>query len=214
MVKLLLFDMQGTVIENGIYPSPIKQVKFLLGIRQGFHDYVPEFEKVFMIKNFDTLTQAFHAVAEHFNVSVPEFQMEKLVGVWNKNKLLSKPFPESFEVLKDLKNDYKLALLANLDSFSKDIVQKYSLGDYFDNIYLSCDTGMLKSDTGLFDKIVSDTGIAREDMLMIGDSVESDMKSAENAGILSVLLDRRNRMVYEPKIASLTELKRHLAKLD
>jgi hypothetical protein len=27
MVKILLFDMWGTIIENGVFPSPVRQIK-------------------------------------------------------------------------------------------------------------------------------------------------------------------------------------------
>ena len=41
---------------------------------------------------------------------------------------------------------------------------------------------------------------------MIGDCLLSDMESAKTAGIKGVLVDRRERREYNPKIKNLTEL--------
>jgi len=210
MVKLIIFDLQGTLVENGIYPSPVKQLRFIFNIRQSFHDYITVFEKVFMTKKYDSLSQGFHVVAEQFHVSPPDFVIEKLVGIWNKNKLLSKPFPETIEVLTELKKEYKLVLIANIDCFSKDVLEKYALNEYFDEIFLSCDVGMLKTDKGYFEMILKKMGVDKEDAIVVGDSTESDIKSSQAAGINAVLVDRNNRMMYENKIANLKELKKHL----
>ena len=43
-----------------------------------------------MTKPYDNLSQAFLAVADFFKLRAPDFVIEKLVGIWNKNKLLSK----------------------------------------------------------------------------------------------------------------------------
>jgi HAD superfamily hydrolase (TIGR01493 family) len=210
MVKAIIFDLQGTLVENGVYPSPVKQVRYILGIMQSFHEYVPEFEKVFMTKCYDSLSEGFKEVAAHFDLEPPEYVIEKLVGVWNKNKLLSKVFPETIDVLTELKKDHKLILVANIDCFSKDIIEKYSLGQYFDHIFLSCDTGFLKTDPRLFEMVLEKSGLDKKDALMVGDSMESDIKSAEEAGITAVLVDRNNRMAYGRRISNLIGIKDYL----
>jgi len=212
-MKAIIFDLQGTLVENGVYPSPVKQVRFILGIKQSFHDYVPEFETIFMTKKYDNLTLAFRAVSEQFNINPPDYVIEKLVGIWNKNKLLSRLFPETIEVLKDLKKKYKLVLVANIDCFSKDIIEKFSLENYFDRIYLSCDTGMLKTDPKFFITILNDMKLEKEDVLMVGDSTESDIKSASSVGINAMLVDRNNRMDYDNKVSGLIGVKDYLDNL-
>ncbi len=34
MVKLIIFDFWGTLVENGIFPSPVRQVKYILRIEE------------------------------------------------------------------------------------------------------------------------------------------------------------------------------------
>ena len=47
MVKLIIFDFWGTLVSQGIY-SPVKQVKFILGIEEDFSSYITQFEESFM----------------------------------------------------------------------------------------------------------------------------------------------------------------------
>jgi FMN phosphatase YigB (HAD superfamily) len=214
MVKAILFDLQGTLLENGIYPSPVKQARYILGIRQGFHEYVPLFERAFMTQKFENLTEGFKSVCESFQVYPPDFVLEKLVGVWNKNKLLSKLFPETLEVLKDLKKKYKLVLIANIDCFTKEVIDKYALAQYFDEIFLSCDTGMLKTDKDFFDVVLKKLDMDKEDVLVVGDSIESDIRSADTYGVPCILIDRNNRMEFDNKISTLLGVRDYAESLE
>jgi len=47
-------------------------------------------------------------------------------------------------------------------------------------------------------------GVDVTDMVMIGDSLESDMKPAEEAGAKAVLVDRRDRREHDPKVLTLS----------
>src|SRR4030067_2345339 len=118
MVKAIFFDFWGTLIENGIHPSPARQVKYFLRLDIPFSDFIVKFEDVFMTKKFDDLNQAFHEVSEAFDKRVPDFVYEKLVGMWNKFSILSKPFPETIAVLEKLKKKHKLVVLSNSDHAS------------------------------------------------------------------------------------------------
>lgn len=205
-MKAIIFDLQGTLIENGVFPSPIKQVKFILGIKKEFHDYVPLFESTFMTSPHTTLSEGFKAVAEAFNVKISPVVSERLIGMWNKNKLLSKPFPETISALERLKGKYILVLVANIDCFGKDIITKFNLQNYFNHIYLSCDVGLIKTNLEFFKNILKDLSLDPKEVLMIGDSIASDMIPASKVGMKTILIDRMNRQNYPDKINSLDEI--------
>lgn len=209
-MKAIIFDLQGTLIENGIFPSPTKQVRFILGIRKDFHEYVPLFETTLMTTPHTSLADGFKSVAESFDVKITSELTERLIGMWNKNKLLSRPFQETLAVLDELKKDYILVLAANIDCFTKDMITKFNLQEYFNHVYLSCDVGMLKTNPEFFKNIIKDLEINPEDVVMIGDSIDSDMIPASKAGLRTVLLDRMNRQDYPQKIHSLSDLKEAL----
>lgn len=212
MVKAIFFDTWGTLVDAGVYPSPIKQVKHILRIRESFPEYVVKFEEVFMKNQYLTLKEAFMAVAKAFNVKPGNDQIEKLIGLWNKKKLLAEPYPETIEVLKKLKKKYKLVLLSNTDSFSLEpVLEKYQLGELFDEVLLSYKEGFLKTEKVLFEKALKKIKIRPSDAIMVGDSIASDMKGAEKVGIKGVLIDRRNRdLDYPAKIKDLKELENYL----
>ena len=214
MVKTILFDFWGTLVENGVYPSPLKQAKFILWIEGPYSYFVQMFEKQFMTKKYDDLTQAFKEVCDQLGLKYNDEQIEKLVGMWNKNRLLAKIFPETEEVLKSLKSKgYKLVLISNTDSSSIDgLIDKYNLRQYFDAVVLSYEYGLLKNDPGMFDLALDKVGGSKEDALMVGDSFESDVKGAQKAGVKALLLDRHDRMDFSPKIHTLLDIEEFLNK--
>jgi HAD superfamily hydrolase (TIGR01493 family) len=210
MVKAIIFDLQGTLVENGVYPSPLRQVKNILRIDAPFSDFVMRFEKILMIEKYPSLKEAFIIVCEEFHMQPKDYLLEKMVGLWNKNKLLSQLYPDTLEVLAELKSEYKLVLVSNVDCFSKDVIDRFQLEKYFDLILLSCDTGLLKNDRKFFSMVLDKLHLNAEDVLMVGDSLESDLDTAKASGIRGVLIDRHNKREYSPKIITLTELKQHL----
>ena len=210
MVKAIIFDFQGTLIENGVYPSPLRQVKNILRIDAPFSDFVMRFERVMVLEQHVSLTDAFIKVCDEFHVRPRDFILEKLIGLWNKNKLLSKLYPDTAPVLADLKQEYKLVLVANIDCFNKDLVDRFKVREYFDIIQLSCDVGMLKSDEGFYDGILKELGLDAEEVLMVGDSLESDIAASKNVGMSSVLVDRHDKREYDQKIVLLADLRKYL----
>ena len=208
MAKTIIFDFWGTLVEQGVY-SPIKQVKRLLGLYEmDYSEFVVTFERAMMTEKFDSLHDAFVRVCEAFDIKHDEELIEELIGVWNKNWLLAKPYDETIEILKRLKEQYHLVLVANTDNFSVNgVLEKFKLKDLFQYIFLSCEFGMLKIDDGFYGKILKKINEDVNECLVVGDSVYSDIKPAEDAGIDTILVDRHGKRDYPKKIANLKELK-------
>lgn len=207
-IKGIMFDFWGTIVENGIFPSPVRQAQRILRINRPFPEYIERFEQAFMTKNVETLTEAFHNVTKEFETNPPEFVYEKLVGMWNKNTFLCKPFPETIEVLKDLKKDYKLILISNTDNLSvPQLLDKFDLRKYFDEIILSCETGLLKTNKDIFELALKKTKLKNTNTVMIGDSIPTDIEGAKKAGIRGILVDRRDTREFDDKMATLSEIK-------
>jgi len=209
MVKAIIFDLWGTLIENGVYPSPSRQVKYMLRVNYAFPDFIAAFESSFMKTKHESLQVAFEQVVKDFNVRLPSFVYDKLIGMWNKNAILSKSYPEIEEVMKKLREEgYKLFLLANIDPFSwQQVKEKFNLEHMFDKIYLSFETGHLKVEKEAFEEILVENKLKPKDVIMIGDSIDSDVKAAEAVGIRGILVDRREGRVFEGvKIKTLEDL--------
>ena len=212
MTKLIIFDVWGTLIETGVRPSPSKQVKYFLRDRSDFSEFVLKFEDIFLTKEYESLQDGFEEVVKEFNLRIPDFVYDKLIGMWNKNAILAKEYEDTFEVLKDLKKEgYKLALLANIDKFSwEQLKQKFDLDRYFDKVYLSFETGKLKHSEGSYQEILDGFKVKAKDAVMIGDGIESDMQSSQKVDIRGILVDRRDTREFEDKITNLKEIKEKL----
>ena len=87
------------------------------------------------------------------------------------------------------------------------MLEKYGLNQYFDIVVLSYESGLLKSDPKMFELALKKLKVKKSEAVMVGDSIESDIRGAQAAGIRAILIDRRGVREYEDKISSLKELK-------
>ena len=210
MVKAILFDFWGTLAEQGVR-SPIKQLKNALQIRLPFSEYVVRMEKAMMTEAFPTLKNAFVAVFKEFSVPLQEDILDQLIGMWNKNWMLAQPYSEVEIVLKKLQQNYSLILISNSDNFSVEkVLEKYSLSQYFDKIYLSYQVHLIKTDKNFLKLVLDEMNLTPEECVLVGDSIQSDITAAKRLGIKAVLIDRRETREFDPKIRTLNELEEHL----
>ncbi|MBI5066412.1 HAD family hydrolase [Candidatus Woesearchaeota archaeon] len=211
MIKAVIFDFWGTLVENGTY-SPLRQTYEMFRIRVPFGNFVTSFEQLVMTKSYKDKTEAFTKALELFQRTPRDNQMDLLIGIWNKNVLLAKLYPETIEVLEELKKKkIKLAVVSNMPSFAgKEILEKFGLEKYFNVIMLSYEEGILKNSPEFFNKTLEKLKVKKEEALMVGDSVPTDIKGAEAAGIKAVLVDRADTREFENKIIDLKQVEEYL----
>jgi HAD superfamily hydrolase (TIGR01549 family) len=206
MVKVILFDFWGTIVENGVW-SPTKQIKKILRINTPFSEYVVRMEKAMMTRKFESLKDAFGAVGKEFSIQITQEQMEELIGMWNKNWMLAKPYQDLQIFLSELGKDFSLVLISNSDNFSVGrVIEKFELHKIIPKRYLSCDVGFIKSQKDFLEYVMSDLGVEPEECVLVGDSIYSDMQAAQNCQIKSILIDRRSSRDYPLRIRNLSEL--------
>lgn len=210
MAKAIIFDFWGTIVDNGTY-SPLRQSYGILRPRMDFSQFVQKFEQALMTQTFDEQAKGFTAVCEALEVPPKPFIIDKLIGLWNKNRMMAKVYPETASVLQALKDKkYKLCLLSNTDSLITQVIERFDLAKYFDEKFLSYETGMLKTDEELPAKIIRTLKVKKEDLVIVGDSIETDIEFAEKTGIKGILVDRKGTREYKNKIKDLTELEKNL----
>lgn len=206
MVKGVLFDFWGTLVENGTY-SPLKQSFAILRLRMPFGQFAEQFEKALMTKKYEDQAAAFTEVCKAFNINPYPVVIEKLIGVWNKNRLLAQLYPETIDTLKALKaKKIKVILVSNAPTNSvESVMERFSMQDLFDGIFISSEEGKLKTE-GLFEAALKKHKLKKTDAIAVGDSIETDIKGAEAAGIKAYLIDRKGKREFANKIQSLTEI--------
>ncbi len=206
MVKAIIFDFWGTLVENGVW-SPIKQVKNILNITIPFPEYVIRMEKAMMLEHFSSLQDAFVNVCKEFNIQPEEEMLDRLVGMWNKNWMLARPYDDTKVTLEELHRKYKIILVSNTDCFSiSKVMEKFELNRLFDGIFLSCDLHMIKTDKNFLREVADRINIDINDCTLVGDSMQSDIIAAKKVDMEAILVDHNNSRDYPKKIKNLKEL--------
>ncbi len=93
-------------------------------------------------------------------------------------------FPHAHETLQYLSSKYPLYLISNgFKESTETKVAGAGLAKYFKHIIISEIVGVNKPDKAIFQYAVGLAGAAKEDCLMIGDSLEADVMGAINFGM-------------------------------
>ena len=103
----------------------------------------------------------------------------------------------------------RMALLSNaLGHGVEEIVAHFALDEYMAAAVSSVETGAVKPAPRMFSTLFGLLGVSPADAVMVGDSVEDDVKGAVACGCPAILLDRsgRRRDLTVPRIQSLAEL--------
>jgi len=104
-------------------------------------------------------------------------------------------YEETFSILNKLKGEYQLLLLTNgspeLQKTKLEITPE--LVPYFDQILISGDFGRGKPDPAIFEHALSLMSLAKEEVIMVGDNLMTDILGANRAGIRTVWINRHNK---------------------
>ena len=119
-------------------------------------------------------------------------------------------FPFAHETLNYLDNKYTLHIVSNGFKESTEMkIGNTGLARYFNNIFISEVIGFNKPDKALFDHILSVSKAVIPESLMIGDSIEADIRGAQNMGMKAIYFNPENKAKPEDvtqDIACLSEL--------
>ena len=103
----------------------------------------------------------------------------------------------------------KQAILTNGPSDGqRDKIKALVLEKYIQNIYISEEIGLSKPNRDAFEYVVKQLHEEPYTVVMVGDSLEEDIKGAEKAGIKAILIDRKNKYIdyTGERIVTLMEL--------
>lgn len=121
-------------------------------------------------------------------------------------------FDDTIEVISNLKDNYKIAIITNGDSIQqRNKIKKVELDKYFDNIFISTEVGFAKPHKEIFDYACEKIGEVPENCIMVGDLYKSDIQGSINSGIQGIWLNRSNDdKEYEFQIKELSEIFKYL----
>lgn len=125
------------------------------------------------------------------NVAVSDIRhiATDILNVWNRYVFQD---PNCMPVLETLRQQHIiLGLISNFDHppHVRALVRNSGLDTFLATVVVSGDTGVKKPDSMIFDLALMETGLRGEDTIYVGDA-EEDVVGANNAGMVSVLIDR------------------------
>ncbi|MBS4209871.1 HAD family hydrolase [Bacillus sp. FJAT-50079] len=144
---------------------------------------------------------------QKLGVDDPEFGFELAERFPQERRKLPFVYEESFQVLDQLKEKYRLLLLTNgspdLQNTKLEITPE--IAPYFEQIVISGGFGKGKPDPTIFEHALSLMSLEKDEVLMVGDNLMTDILGANRVGIKSVWINRhqneRNEVIptYEIK---------------
>jgi putative hydrolase of the HAD superfamily len=117
-------------------------------------------------------------------------------------------FPQTHETLTYLQNKYHLHLISNGFKESTEYkVKNTNLTPYFKNVIISEVVGVNKPDKAIFEYATNKAGTTADESIMIGDSIEADIRGAIGFGMDAIYF---NPNFTEPP----ADVKRHINHLQ
>lgn len=126
-------------------------------------------------------------------------------------------FDDSMDLIKSIKDKYKLVIITNgLSIVQEKRIKQSPIAKYFNDIVISENVGVSKPNPGIFEYALNNMdNINKKEILMIGDSLSSDIKGGINFNIDTCWynpnnLENNTDIIPTYVVSSLNELKNFL----
>lgn len=168
-IKWLFFDIGSTLVDESECVK--KRCDVIIHNnnidRQEFYNKVTECAK--------TDSYAVRAAAVYYGVEIPRWYGE-----------LEKLYPDTKMILDTLSKKYKLGVIANQVAGTKDRLDNWDIGKYFDVVIASAEAGCEKPDLKIFTLALEQAGCKPNEAVMIGDRLDNDIVPAKQLGMKTV----------------------------
>lgn len=195
-MKTLVFDLGGVIVSTAEEPV-------MKWISENYDGY--DFKKLMHIRHKPWVKFCLGQITE--DDYIHEFL--EATGLKISSKILKKKFrevltasiPGIIELLKELKcKGFKLVVLSNMSKeWGEYIISMHNLEEIFDEIFLTCNIGVKKPSTEIYELTLLKLGAKPEDCIFIDDS-QKNIIPAESLGIESILFKSANQLRRELNI--------------
>lgn len=213
MIKAIAFDCWNTLFESK-YADKHPFERFANRIDNSMEDYHyrKKFESHLMTRTYEDLREPIKQLLKELKIPPSEELLSELKGFLYKAINNVEAFPETIEVLQELKKDYKLGLITNAFSLNFPVLQKeFGIYNLFDVTTTSFDENTIKPDPKMFIRLTAEFGLERDEILIVGDNLQDDILPAKKMSMKSLLIDRdKKHLDYPDRIESLREVKNYL----
>ena len=222
--KWLLFDLDGTLFD---YDKGEK-----IAFQQTFIDFTLDYQDEYL-KNYDSINKELWKKFELGEIEVSVLKVERFELLLNKigHKRNAEEFSKKYQnnlsnctylldgvedLLSELEKRYRMMLITNgLKAVQRPRLKNSSIKNYFTDIVISEEVGSAKPDKKIFDIAFEKMNTTeKSEVLMIGDSLTSDIAGGINYGLDTCWLNPNSQSsnglkpVFE--IKNISELKKIL----
>jgi putative hydrolase of the HAD superfamily len=136
-------------------------------------------------------------IKEIYGIPISDEDMEKIIGIWGKNWELDE---EMVEFAKNLKKNYRLFILSNVDRESIEKFKDLHLKrlNFVEEKFHSWKLGMIKPDREIYEYVLEKIGAEPEECVFIDDRPEN-IEGAEKVGIHGIVFKNREQLKNELK---------------
>lgn len=192
MIKVIVFDLWNTLIPTTInWPrlfNLIGEQNIPLGV------FLERYERATQLKKYKNFEHFRKDFLKEFGPDSKILE-DELYEVFTNRLDKIYFFPEVVSVLKNLRSKgYKLALLSNTENiaFNK-VEEKIQLSKYFDFLGLSYNIKAIKPDKKMFNSVLKKFKVSPKEVIMVGDSLRSDIIGAKNVGMHNAWVNRKGK---------------------
>lgn len=211
MTNAILFDLWNTLLYCPTREK-VEEIIEVLGLSEeaDYHKVIDEMGATLFTDCDYGEETFFENLCMKNSVECSKEDIKQAINIWESRLEGAKYFPETEEVLEDLRGDYHLALVSNVDATGAEHARKLFLKKYFDAVIMSCEVGSAKPYPQIFEHAMDAVGARAQDAWMVGDSLEYDVKAALKCGLNAVLVDRQGKHqgTEYRKIADLAQLRK------
>lgn len=182
-------DFEGYAADLAPYSQDVLTAEVAAGpVRESVRSHIKENIKYRTAEELDGFKREnAKKTADALGVEAPE---EVLTEVADR-RILFKPYEESEEVLKDIKElGIPVYIVSNWDVLLEETLSDLGWLGYFDGVIASAVVGSEKPDGAIFEEALRVSGVERSRVVHVGNDAVADIKGAATAEIDSVLVDR------------------------
>jgi HAD superfamily hydrolase (TIGR01509 family) len=163
--QIILFDLSGVLVELGGMPDFVKwtgRTPSDIGSAWLTSESTRNFERG--ITDFSTFHKAF---VDEWNVDISNSELESYFRQWVKAA-----YPETKNLLEELKGRLPLACLTNTNSIQWPVVKETIEADYFfDHQFVSHLMGKVKPDAEVYEHVIDSLQVPPSSIVFLDDSI-------------------------------------------
>lgn len=178
MIKAILFDLGDTILHSDWKPRDKAMIK-----EAGISVLLtPETKPLYLEVSAGkrSVEELFQRILEN---SDSKKSVKEVIEIYKKNyEKFSSIDEKILNLVKRLKEKYKVYAFSNTNTIHEEVNRKRGLYEHFDDVFLSCDLGVIKPAKEIFLKVLDKIKLLPEEVIFIDDS-EKNIWSALDVGM-------------------------------